>query len=873
MKTRKQFKVHKLLFLLAGMAMLACSQKEQLDVTVPEVPDKPEPVIATDYYYTFGLTNEAKSSFETNFVKWDDGDLIASYAKASKNQSSAVSVSNTGYATMTIKSTEALTAGDMVYAYAPYSSRNNGKAANGVTMEIPRNQISGSANAMPLVSLPFELTGNVPAGTPTEVGTLEFMTLGSIIKLNIYSTNTDYVGETIENVTFQAGAACSGSFTYDLTAVNAASMAPISGYTTTDVVVFGKGSSPVTVGEDKEHGGVFYIVVAPGTYGGTFIIRTSAGDYTYDSSGTERVYERGHIKPLNINIANTSNWARTTGFDSSIDSPREFAAFLAGTSSSDTDTYDITVDLDMTGYTITSASGFGGTLDGGLYTISNLTSSVPMFAENSGTISNLIIDETCTFTAGSNVFGALVAEDNGGTYSDIRNKASVTFTASSDVDTQLIIGGIIGKANGATLTSCTNSNAIIIEATGYSHKAVGLGGIVGYAEASTFDGCINRGPVTLNADYGDPKTTLSDRSNGGINVGGVLGAGQDYSKSNYCTFIDCQNQSAGVITLNHTRINGLTANNVKNKATNRGNISVGGILGRARGNMNNCKNFAAVNVTAITNDRSKSYRQNYVLYVGGLAGQGLWALSFNGCRNDGKVTVVHDGTWDDIPREKAGVGGICGRQDYDYSDRTEGAADIFANYCNVYGDIDVSGNCDIAVGGIFGINGKQIGNQVKSDCEITVNTRWAYVGGLVGIFQANPNNSTIKRGICAATISANLYNQANSDSFDVGGLIGRWDESSTDGDYSNLTQRDGVPCAFSGSISSTSATNVGIVIGRVGVSGKTITFGDASPMIQASGSFAKKDLSAVSINSTNVETYAMGGNDGATVTLNVEYTP
>lgn len=855
-------KIQIILCLFAGMCIASCAQKEEPDPITPEQPDAPEivePGTPAEYSYIFKLGGEdgSKAVFESNYVNWEDGDLVASYASTSKNQSSGVSVSGSNV-TITVKSSVALTAGDVVNAYYPYKSANDSKGADGIKMEIPSKQVNGDADAMPMVALPFTLTGSVAADTDTEVGTLQFMNLGSIIKLNIYSAT--WHGETIQKVTFKPGVACAGEFEYDLTGVSA-TPAAISGYEETEVVVTGS----ETVGEDAAHGGVFYIVVAPGTYGGKYIISTDRTDYTYTSAGT-RTYERAHIKPLNINL-DSANWTASTA----IATPQDLVDFLSSTSSSDVKDYVITADLDMNGKSITSASGFNGTLDGRGHTISKLTSSVPLFASNSGLIKDLVLDESCVFTAGSNVFGPLVAEDDGGVYASVRNKGAVTYTATGNVATQLIIGGLIGSADGATLTSCTNSGAVTIAAAGYNHQAVGLGGLVGYAEATSFTSCVNRGPVTLNADYGDPRNTLSGRSNGGINVGGVLGAGQDYSKDNYCIFKDCQNQSDGVITLNHTKVDNLTISNTSTKS-NRGNVSVGGVIGRARGNVKTCKNFAAVNVDCLSESGdNKFYRQNYVGYVGGIAGLGLWCLSFESCTNDGALTVNYDGTWDKWDVEKAAVGGICGREDDDSDDAEEGKAGLFAYYCKNTGDITVNRNGEIGVGGIFGINGKQIGNQVSKDCAISVTTRWAYVGGLVGIFTTNPYSSSIQRGSCAATITADLYGgQADNTSFNVGGLVGKW-ASSTAGASSRLYQYNGVPCSFTGTLSSTAASNVGIIIGRVSVKDVTLVFGDSSPMIQASGSIAKNGLSETAITGSNIGEYAVGGNAGATLTMNVEY--
>ena len=369
--------------LLFAAALAGCSQMDELA--------QPE----NEYAYTFKVADDdlaVKSSYGENHIVFEQGDLVASYASTSVNKSTPVEVAADGEKIVTIKSSVALNAGDKVYAYYPYSSANDGASKAEVSMEIPRNQVSGDADAMPMVALPFTLTDVVNSDENTEVGTLEFLNLGSVIKLNIYSSDSKFQGETIENVTFIEEKPIAGSFTFDITDVDAENPAAISGYTETDVVVTGR----ATVGTSAEDAGVYYMVVAPGKYKGKFVVRTNKADYTYDSSAKEREYSRATVKPLDINLAST-NWVANDKYDTSIDSPREFVAFLKGTSADDTADYTISADLNMDGYTITSASGFGGTLNGGDHTISNLVSSVPMFAENSGTISNLNIDETCSF--------------------------------------------------------------------------------------------------------------------------------------------------------------------------------------------------------------------------------------------------------------------------------------------------------------------------------------------------------------------------------------------------------------------------------------------------------------------------------------------
>lgn len=840
-------------FLLAA-AFVACAQKE-------EASDPEEAIVPSteqtegEYAYVFSLaspeSSESKTDFASDHVSWNAEDLVGSYALTSLNKSTPVTIDGSGIPHITIRSSVPLSAGDMVYAYYPYSSKNNSKEADAITLEIPRNQVSGSADAMPMVALPFELTEDVPSYTNEEVGTICFLNLGSVIMLNIFSSDSAYQGETIENVTFQAGAACAGSFTYDLTTVDAESPAAISGYEETDVVVSGRAA----VGTSTSDAGVFYIVVAPGTYSGTYKIRTNRADYTY-VSGKSRVYSRAGLKPLNIDLA-SANWTPVTGYDTSIDSPREFAAFLAGTSSSDTGSYTITCDLDMTGYTITSASGFGGTLDGGDYSIKNLTSSVPMFATNAGTIQNLVIDASCTFTPGSKEFAPLVKIDNGGTYTSVRNKADVTLTATANETEQIILGGLVAVASGSTFTSCTNSGEIKYDATGYNHKQVALGGLIGLIDNSsansTINSCVNRGPVTLLAVYGDPNVSFTyggDGNSKGINLAGIA-AVSTYNGTYKASFDQCENETAGTIYLKHTDITGLAAD-----TGNTGPVCVAGIVGMGQADFNKCKNYALIKAESlVTGDPSESEmkKKNYLLAVGGISGMGWDVLGMSSCTNSGNIEVEYYGLYDADDKWRAAVGGICAYPGYNTG--------TYAYYCKMQGDITVTGSGTMAVGGIMGWGGKQIKNTVTSDCSISFNGRKGDVGGLVGYVAGSADKYTIKGCTCAASIFADSdWGDAGKDWYiHIGGLMGRW-AGANSGSYPSMTNRDGDPCVFSGSISSVYQVRVGVVVGRVNGSSKTIVFGESDNPIQATGTIERGGLSQTAITSANIDTYKCGSN-------------
>lgn len=871
--------------LLLSVAFGACMQKEDPFIEQPEEEIPSVEPVEGEFSYIFKVaSDQTKTTFAENHVAWEDGDKVASYASTSKNQSSAVSVSGSDV-TINVKSTVALTPGDVVYAYYPYSSSNNAAEASAVTLEIPTKQVSGSADAMPMVALPFTLTGNVAADTDTEVGTLQFMNLGSVIKLNIYSSNVSFQGEIIESVTFNAGEACAGSFTYNLTTADISSPAAITGYTQQEVVSTGRS----TVGTSSGDAGVYYLVVAPGSYSGSFIIRTNRADYTY-TSGKARDYERAHVKPLNIDLS-SANWVANTGYDNSIDSPRELLAFLAGTSASDKGSYTISTDLDMNGYSLTtSASGFGGTLDGGEHTISNLTASVPLFATNAGTISNLNFDSSCAFTPAPTCiqFGALVGVDDGGTYSSVATAASITITATADIESNIALGGLVGasdNASGSTFNSCSNRGVITIDAAGYTHWAVAMGGIVGWVKKAAFNTCTNNGPLSLTALYHKPFHQWSYVTNSGIenvdgntSIGGLVGkawdidsniptSGTSYTDAAYGAYFEaCENSSAGTITLTHTNI----GKPAKDEA-DYGLLSVGGLCGQGNGFINNGKNFAPISVTAVGVPPAGDYwtRKQSLVQVGGIVGKSYRGMGMNSCTNRAAINVVYDGAWNGSERNMGAVGGLCGSNGYN-------SATSNMRFSTNHGPITVTGWGTLNVGGICGAQGSQRGNRVYASATINVQARYAFVGGLLGFVDGSKDTQYIYSSYCEADITAESV-LSDRYAFAVGGLIGRWATGATTANPS-LTPKssDSYRCHYTGNIVSTGQMKVGMVIGWVTNNNEKI-FGTSDTPIQVSGTLRRwgvdsdtEMIAPVTITSANVEQFAIGSIKEGTVTIYVE---
>jgi hypothetical protein len=410
--------------------------------------------------------------------------------------------------------------------------------------------------------------------------------------------------------------------------------------------------------------------------------------------------------------------------------------------------------------------------------------------------------------------------DNGGTYTSVRNKADVTLTATANETEQIILGGLVAVASGSTFTSCTNSGEIKYDATGFNHKQVALGGLIGLIDNSsansTINSCVNRGPVTLLAVYGDPNVSYTYGGAKGINLAGIAGV-STYNDNYKASFDQCENETAGTIYLKHTDITGLAAD-----TGNTGPVCVAGIVGLGQADFNKCKNFALIKAESlVTGEPSESEmkKRNYLLAVGGISGMGWDVLGMSSCTNFGNIEVEYYGLYDADDKWRAAVGGICAYPGYNTGS--------YAYYCKMQGDITVTGKGTMAVGGIFVWSGKQIKNTVTADCSISVNGRKGDVGGLVGYVAGGADNYTIKGCTCAATIFADSdWGSAGKDwYYAIGGLMGRWGGANS-GSYPSMTNRDGDPCVFSGSISSVYQVRVGVVVGRVYGSSKTIVFGE-----------------------------------------------
>lgn len=277
------------------------------------------------YTYTFTLGNaEANADTRAVFdetegvIKYEVDDQVGMYHTANGEafgsvygKVTAVDAS-TGVATLEYQSNTPLAVNDILYAYAPNAySVNSGLTVKTLTLSIPSNQTQVGAafdsDAMPRVSVPLTVTEAVAKGE--DVGILQMYNLGTLVKFNIYTDNSEYAEEDIVTVTYTSTSGnIAGSFTnYDLTGVSASS--PINLGEGTDATIVTTVSGLTGVAASKTAGtSVVYMVVKPGTYSGTLSIHTDCAKYDFALDNKEFV--RNHLKVFNVNLA-SSNCTRT----------------------------------------------------------------------------------------------------------------------------------------------------------------------------------------------------------------------------------------------------------------------------------------------------------------------------------------------------------------------------------------------------------------------------------------------------------------------------------------------------------------------------------------------------------------------------------
>lgn len=410
-------------------------------------------------------------------------------------------------------------------------------------------------------------------------------------------------------------------------------------------------------------------------------------------------------------------------FNPSITTADQFVEFLADIAAvaGATDSYTLDADIDLTGKTIVSASAFGGIFDGKGHTIKNLTlDQASLFAENSGTIKNFILDASCqvTLPAEGN-FGAVVIS-NSGTVEGITCKAVVNTPAA--VTAALNLGVIVGISTGL-VKNCTNNSNLVFNLSDNAGSHC-IGGVLGRfecaADAVAVENCTNTGTVKFQV-AGTPKNNF---------IGGVVGSSVHNAKG----------ASPAINLGNYGVVKGCTNSGAVSQVwgiSNSGSYcNIGGVAGYIEGSIEDCSNTAAVSISSPEDPSASSTRP----CVAGVAG--YVTINAKNCFNKGAVSargIYAAGT--EGNNGAAGThqplfGGVFGGVGDNY--QAVSAAGVLEN-CYNEGDLDfvvgqkVGGGTVSKTGGVAAYSTVEVKNCHNSGAmNICLGHKTSHQGGVIG---------------------------------------------------------------------------------------------------------------------------------------------
>ena len=247
-------------------------------------------------------------------------------------------------------------------------------------------------------------------------------------------------------------------------------------------------------------------------------------------------------------------------------------------------------------------TAFTGTFDGGGHMIIGMrivvnnkpsgtgTVYLGLFANNSGTIKNLGIDETSVVQNG--FFSGSICAYNGGTISNCYNKAEISSNRYS--------GGIFGGSSKSDIINCYN--------TGNISSSYLSGGICGFLDFGTISSCYNIGDISSNYCSGGIVGSAFDIQIDNCNNRGTVSSIEKYQNTDYYF---CITSSGGI---------------------------AGYDYGNGQSEISNCYNTG--NVISSSFAYSDSYKCES--YSGGISGTNSDKKSIKNCYNTGSISSNSD---------------------------------------------------------------------------------------------------------------------------------------------------------------------------------------------------------------------------------------
>jgi len=815
--TGKTMKTSRIIFMLALAAAATACNKAELEGTDPAGLKSNQFLASIE-----GASTKVTMSEDDFSLSWVAGDQVSVFeSEAMKNE--LFTATEDGYQTTLDGGGVTVDQEKTYYAVYPYSEKNS--LADGIiTTEIPTVQTPKQGD------IPVNI-----AVAKNDGQTFTFYNVCGLVGFNITTDN-------IKSVTVKSND--SSDYLTGLISVRQEEVG-------NPTYAVAGGQSYVTLEAEATFStGYHYVAVLPQTFekGITVVMTDSYGKVAQKTTTNPFTLNRSHRIDIK-NIDESQTWGEKL---TSIRTAAELQRFLAVADKyAEGETVTLADDIDVKDCNLVPAASFAGIFDGADNSITNWNTSTALFEKLTGTVQNLVIGESCNLVVQANGDAAFIALENAGTISNCINPGTVTSVEESfvpDVKAQYndrAIGTIAAVSTGS-IVSCVNNGTVTITPASVGKYALQfIGGIAGKASASAddnaMDSCTNNGAVTFDGpfssklfiggvcggtpagagtfgDYGVFKTlkntapvtlqvpTPSSVASTYINLGGVIG----YAEAD---LDDCDN--SGVVTVD-----------LPNKPSSAGHAyqrpAIAGVVGTCLYNVANCNNSGNMEVKGAFGDGDektvgagyyyRAYFGGVVAFAGSATAESVnTEYKLESCKNSGKLSF--DLEMHNSEDAFAHIGGIAGNAVSNVSDCTNEGAGVFVKNCLSSG----------YVGGIVGLLGLPE-NQVKGSVALCTNkaiinydaviaeadenkSRDIYVGGIAGNMQysyakllTSHNEGNIK--VVGGPASGNCY---------VGGLtgfIGKMQIAGTNSDSGRLKSKGNIV------VDTRKKVSVGGIVGR-----------------------------------------------------------
>lgn len=361
----------------AAIVLVACSVEQ------PEMPEEEQPIILT--ISSPGTRALLGSDEHGRFGQWETSDRMGTFVTSSSGTNYGYSVITPGtpasVAVYSGNSYKKFTGGEVVRAFYP---ARDAVAYSEVPMSIPVEQTQAANDfdfdAMPMVSGQYTVTGTSTSNTYPVAGELIMANLASVAEFRIFSSNSEYSGEKVTKLTFDANSSIAGSFTKDITNTDPydPSTLTISGYSETSVSTYVARAPAMASSLNGAYS--VYMVVAPGTYGGSIKVTTDKAVYSFPLK-SDQTFRRSSLRALGIDLATCAS--RTPiSFAGQVSVTRTIQSILADMGKSSVSNQTVVNPLVFDDVVTISTTGSGD--NGKVYEASSTGANWRLYTKNGG---------------------------------------------------------------------------------------------------------------------------------------------------------------------------------------------------------------------------------------------------------------------------------------------------------------------------------------------------------------------------------------------------------------------------------------------------------------------------------------------------------